>query len=114
MCSYNAVAVAGAYNSTPSCLNRHVLTDWLRGQSGFRGSVVADCDAVSDAYAAHHWGPIVGDGGYANQSVVMQAGLDAGCDQDCGSFYSDVGMAAVAAGGGKPASLNLALTRTVA
>lgn len=81
MCSYNSVAVEGVYNSTPSCLNGNVLNDWLRDQTGFKGSVVADCDAVSDAYAGHHWGPITGDGGYANASVVMQAGLDAGCDQ---------------------------------
>ena len=98
MCSYNSLAVQGVYNSTPMCLNKDILDSKLRGEWGFDGSVVADCDAVSDAYDAHHWGPGAGDGGNASAAVVVAAGLDAGCDQDCGSFYSDVGAAAVAAG----------------
>ena len=56
MCSYNSLAVEGAYNSTPMCLNKDILETKLRGDWGFNGSVVADCDAVSDAYDAHHWG----------------------------------------------------------
>lgn len=111
MCAYNSIGVEGEYNSTPSCLDHDLLTNIVRGTWNFQGSVVADCDAVSDAYSAHHWGPITGDGGNASAETVVVAGLTAGCDMDCGSFYTDAGPAAVAQGLLRNATIDRALRR---
>jgi len=40
MCSYNSV------NGVPSCANDFLLKEVLRGEFGFDGYVVSDCDAI--------------------------------------------------------------------
>ncbi len=101
MCSYNSIRVSGgahAYNSTPACLNGDIQNRQMRGEWGFRGSIVSDCDALSDAHFAHDWGPGAGDGGNATIQQTVVAGLENGCDMDCGSFYSMYGPSAAAGG----------------
>ena len=114
MCSYNSIAVTGGdhpYNSTPACLDGDIIGRQMREGWGFKGNVVSDCDASSDAYTAHHWGPIIGDGGNASAAAVAVAGLTAGCDLDCGSFYTDRGNDAVSLGLLQNATIDQALTR---
>ncbi|MCE5167624.1 putative beta-D-xylosidase 7 [Datura stramonium] len=41
MCAYNLV------NGIPNCANYKLLTTIARGQWGFQGYIVSDCDAVS-------------------------------------------------------------------
>jgi hypothetical protein len=45
MCSYNSIAVSGggghSYNSTPACLNGDIQNRQMRGEWGFKGSVVS-------------------------------------------------------------------------
>ena len=87
MCSYNSIAVSGGphpYNSTPACLDGVILNNMMRGDWGFNGSVVSDCDSLSDAHFAHRWAPVVGDGGNASAAETVVAGLEGGCDMDCG------------------------------
>ncbi|HLM55258.1 MAG TPA: glycoside hydrolase family 3 C-terminal domain-containing protein [Pyrinomonadaceae bacterium] len=47
MCAYNRV------NGEPACASRKLLGDILRGEWGFSGYVVSDCDAVADIYKHH-------------------------------------------------------------
>ena len=42
MCSYNAI------NGVPSCANRELLTDLLRGSWNFDGFVVSDCGRLRE------------------------------------------------------------------
>ena len=83
----------------------------MRGNWGFKGSIVSDCDSLSDAHFAHHWGPQTGDGGNATAAETVAAGIKAGCDMDCGSFYSMYGPAAAAAGLLPNSTLDTALER---
>lgn len=81
MCSYNAV------NGVPMCANREMLTDVLRDQWGFDGYVTADCGAINDIRANHHFAK---DG-----PTAAAVGLKAGCDTDCGQVYGKNTVAAV-------------------
>ena len=52
--------VMGAYsavNGVPCCANRTLLTDILRGEWGFRGTVVSDVGAVNDIWKFHKYKP---------------------------------------------------------
>ena len=114
MCSYNSIAVRGGshpYNSTPACLDGDIQNRLMRGTWGFQGNIVSDCDASSDAHFAHHWGPGVGDGGNASAAATVVAGLEGGCDMDCGSFYTDFANESVAQGLLKEETIDVALRR---
>ena len=47
MCSYNKV------NGVPSCANKPLLTDLLRGEWGFTGYIVSDCIAIQQVAKIH-------------------------------------------------------------
>ena len=47
MCAYNRV------NGEPACASGRLMGDLLRGEWGFDGYVVSDCDAVADIYKHH-------------------------------------------------------------
>ncbi|WP_010122843.1 glycoside hydrolase family 3 C-terminal domain-containing protein [Corynebacterium nuruki] len=67
MCSYNAV------NGVPVRHNRHLLTDILRGEWGFRGAVVSDWGAVGGRVEAVRAGldlQMPSDGGGSDAEVV--------------------------------------------
>ena len=53
----------------------------------------------------------MGDGGNASAAATVAAGLEAGCDMDCGSFYTDYGEDAVAQGLLSAATIDRALGR---
>ncbi|KAL3669344.1 hypothetical protein V7S43_005721 [Phytophthora oleae] len=74
MCSYNAV------NGIPSCADKGLLTDVVRGQWKFDGYITSDCEAVADVIYRHHY----------TQSTEQTCAttLDAGMDLNCGEFLS--------------------------
>jgi len=73
MCAYNAL------DGIPACANETLLQQRLREDWAFNGFVVADCDAVDDMTAFHH---------YRDQSEQSAAlALKAGTDLDCGPAY---------------------------
>ena len=83
MCSYNGI------NGRPACLHGDIQNDILRSQWKFSGSVVSDCDAIKDAAAYKSVG--------GNAEAVAQ-GLLAGCDQDCGIWYTNYARVAIEKG----------------
>ncbi len=76
MCAYNAV------KGTPACASDLLLKDHLRGQWGFDGYVVSDCEAVGDIYLGHHF--------VTNPEEAAAAALKAGMDNDCTDWTTEV------------------------
>ena len=103
MCSYNSV------NGVPTCLDKYALTDVLRGDFGFRGMVVSDCDSIADA-----WIPRSGHGYAANASDATAQGVRAGTDMDCGVTYAAGALDAVESGALPLADLDSAVERSLA
>ncbi|HTI96343.1 MAG TPA: glycoside hydrolase family 3 C-terminal domain-containing protein [Rudaea sp.] len=81
-------AVMGAYNRVdgePAAASKQLLHDILRGQWGFNGYVVSDCDAIEDIYLRHK---VVQT---AEQASAM--GVKNGDDLDCGNTYAALARA---------------------
>ncbi len=74
MCSYNSI------NGQPGCANEFLLQDQLRGNWGFQGYVVSDCDAVRDIFTGHHYRP--------SQAQASAISLLRGMDNECADFFS--------------------------
>jgi beta-glucosidase len=75
-------AVMGAYNrlfGTPCCASPLLLSNLLRGQWGFKGHVVADCDAIYDIFMGHNVSPTL--------EAAAASAVRAGCDLCCGVQY---------------------------
>ncbi len=72
MCAYNAV------DGAPMCASP-LMSKRLRGDWGFKGFVVSDCDSIDDMVTGHKSEPDA-----AHASAV---GVKAGTDLDCGSSY---------------------------
>jgi beta-glucosidase len=75
-------AVMGAYNrvyGTPCCASPLLLSNLLRGQWGFKGHVVSDCEAVYDIFMGHNFSPTL--------EAAAAAAVKAGCDLCCGTEY---------------------------
>ena len=77
MCAYNAI------NGEPACANQHLLQEQLRGNWGFQGYVVSDCDAVRDVAANHRY--------RATQSQGAAISVMRGMDNECVTFTSRYG-----------------------
>lgn len=71
MCAYNAI------DGAPACANEPLLRDVLRGDWGFDGYVVSDCDAVANIYRAHEHGYT--ETPEAGVAVAFRAGMDLIC-----------------------------------
>ena len=68
-------SVMGAYsavNGVPCCANKRLLTDILRGEWGFRGTVVSDVGAVNDVWENHKYRPDK----VAGCLATIESGLD--------------------------------------
>lgn len=76
MCAYNAL------EGTPACANETLLQVRLREDWAFNGFVVADCDAIGDMTAFHHYRP--------DNAEVSALALKAGTDLDCGPTYGSL------------------------
>ena len=74
MCAYNAL------HGTPVCADTALLNDRLRGQWGFTGFVVSDCDAIEDMVRFHNANP--------DFPTAAAAALNAGTDLNCGTVYA--------------------------
>lgn len=72
-----------AYNSThgvPVCADSALLNDTLRGDWGFKGFVVSDCDAVANIWMFHNY--------RYDAAEASAAAIKAGTDFDCGTTYA--------------------------
>jgi beta-glucosidase len=75
-------AVMGAYNRVngePCCASPTLLQQILRGEWGFGGHVVSDCEAITDIYAHHN----VVDTPAAAAALAVRHG----CDLECGCVF---------------------------
>ncbi len=81
MCAYSGL------DGAPDCANRRLLGDILRGEWGFQGYVVSDCDAVEDILSGHH--------AAATLPEADAKALRAGTDLDCGGSYRKLDSATV-------------------
>jgi len=73
MAAYNAL------NGVPCCCNRELLTDILRGEWGFDGSVVSDCNGIVDIYQNHRYVSTL-------QEAIAEA-VNSGLDMECGDLF---------------------------
>jgi len=69
MCAYNAI------KGEPACANQYLLQDQLRGNWGFQGYVVSDCDAVQDIFTGHHYRPTQAQ----SSAISLLRGMDNEC-----------------------------------
>ena len=99
MCSYNAV------DGTPACLSSDMINGKLRGEWGFDGFVVSDCDAISDG-ATHAYIVRKFNGSLA---VQAQQALRGGTDVNCGALYGEQNVGAVKRGLVQESELDTAL-----
>ena len=84
----DAGAVMCAYNSLhglPACAADWLLDGRLRGDWGFKGFVVSDCDALYDMLHFHYFRP--------DEAGAAAAALKAGHDLNCGNTYRALGQA---------------------
>jgi beta-glucosidase len=75
-------AVMCAYNRTDGeacCGNTYLLDDVLRGQWGFKGHIVSDCDAVADIYDGHKL--------VTSKTGAAALALQRGVNLNCGDTY---------------------------
>ncbi len=76
MCAYNRV------DGKPACASDMMLGNVLRGDWGFKGYVVSDCDAVDDIYARHKF--------VETAAEAAAAAVKAGTDLDCGHTFASL------------------------
>jgi len=75
-------AVMCAYNRTDGeacCGNTYLLDDVLRGQWGFKGHIVSDCDAIADIDEGHHL--------VSSKAGAAALALQRGVNLNCGDTY---------------------------
>lgn len=76
MCAYNAV------NGVPSCSNKYLLEDVLRGHWGWTNNqqwVLSDCDAIQHVFLPHAYKP--------TRAEAVAASLKSGVDLNCGPYF---------------------------
>ncbi|KJE94694.1 beta-xylosidase [Capsaspora owczarzaki ATCC 30864] len=97
MCSYNAV------NGIPSCADDFINNEIAREQWGFDGYIVSDCGAIDCIQYTHN---------YTNTTqATCAAGIQGGCDLDCGDFYQSHLMDAIGNATLHEADLDFSLRR---
>ena len=86
MCAYQSV------NGVPMCANGFLLNRVVRQEWNWSGFVVSDCDAIESMEAPPYHG-------YSfDPPSAVHDGVRAGCDQNCGTSYSNHGVTAVKEG----------------
>jgi beta-glucosidase len=103
-----AYSIMGAYNElnhVPCCGNYYLMTDLLRRKWGFNGYVVSDCGAIHDMVAGHHF--------FKTGAEAAARGILAGCDLNCGEYYSDYLQEALNRGLVEEKDIDTALTRVL-
>lgn len=99
MCAYNAI------HGVPACALPWLLGERLRGDWGFKGFIVTDCDAVDDMTKFHHYGK--------DNAGSSASALHAGTDLNCGTAYDGL-RTALADGRISEHDLDVAVTRLFA
>ncbi|KAL8058436.1 hypothetical protein ABFX02_03G017700 [Erythranthe guttata] len=84
MCAYNLV------NGVPNCADYDLLTKTTRGEWGFQGYIVSDCDAVSLIYEKQNYSK-------SHEDAVADV-LKAGMDVNCGSYLAEHTKSAIEKG----------------
>ncbi|KAL8058448.1 hypothetical protein ABFX02_03G018900 [Erythranthe guttata] len=84
MCAYNLV------NGVPNCADYDLLTKTARGEWGFQGYIVSDCDAVSLIYEKQNYSK-------SHEDAVADV-LKAVMDVNCGSYLAEHTKSAVEKG----------------
>ena len=74
------MSAISALNSIPSAAHKSMLTDWLRGEAGFDGFVMSDCDTIPSI--SEHFAFT------ASIEQATAAALQAGGDLNCGPEYA--------------------------
>ncbi|MDQ2640248.1 MAG: glycoside hydrolase family 3 C-terminal domain-containing protein [Pseudomonadota bacterium] len=98
-------AVMAAYNRVngeSATASPRLLADILRGEWGFRGYVVSDCDSVGDIHRTHH----INDSAEAASALALKSGNDL----NCGRTYAAL-VKAVQDGLATERDVDVALTR---
>ena len=77
-----AESIMAAYNrlnGIPCQANKMLLTDILREEWGFDGSVVTDCNGLKDLFQGHKY--------VSNVQEAIAVALNAGIDMECGDYF---------------------------
>jgi len=101
-----AESIMAAYNSlngVPCAGNRWLLSDVLRGDWGFEGSVVTDCNGIKDLFDGHHYA------GSVQEAIALA--VNAGVDMECGDYFKQYLAEVVASGMISEETINRAVHR---
>ena len=75
MAAYNRL------NEIPCIGNKKLLTDILRGEWGYEGNIVSDCNGIRDLFEGHKY--------VATVQEAIALALNAGMDIECGDCFRD-------------------------
>lgn len=75
MAAYNRL------NGVPCIANKKLLTDILRGQWGYEGNIVSDCNGIRDLFEGHKY--------VASVQEAIALAINAGMDIECGDCFRD-------------------------
>lgn len=84
---FSVMSAYNALNDVPCPANRTLLTYILRGEWGFTGYVVSDCDAVADVWYNHQY--------VATEQDATALCIKSGTDLNCGGTYQFFAGAAI-------------------
>ena len=102
----NAQSIMAAYNSlngVPCQGNKWLLTDVLKGEWGFEGSVVTDCNGLRDLYLGHKY--------VDNVQEAIALALNSGIDMECGDEFKKYLLDVVLSGKVSEEKINNAVRR---
>eukprot|EP00035_Acanthoeca_spectabilis_P013209 m.241957 g.241957 ORF g.241957 m.241957 type:complete len:820 (-) comp15831_c0_seq10:3608-6067(-) len=88
MCSYNTLCVVDNYSQScpgpshgpPTCADKALLTDLLRGQWEWKGYVMSDAGAIKFIETDHEWAPSQPDAAADALAAGADLALGGGCD----------------------------------
>ncbi len=75
MAAYNRL------NGVPCIGNKKLLTDILRGEWGYEGNIVSDCNGIRDLFEGHKY--------VSNVQEAIALALNSGMDIECGDCFRD-------------------------
>ena len=75
MAAYNRL------NGVPCVGNKKLLTDILRGQWGYEGNIVSDCNGIRDLFEGHKY--------VATVQEAIALAINSGMDIECGDCFRD-------------------------
>jgi beta-glucosidase len=97
MAAYNRL------NEVPCIANKKLLTDILRGEWGYEGNIVSDCNGIRDLYEGHKY--------VATVQEAIALAINAGMDIECGDCFRDHLSESVKMGLIPMAAIDTAITR---